>query len=93
MSAVLSQMCFGEEIYSRSIGTLVDVIAETRHELSNYLEIIIEISDRIQRSEAKKDVNDRIPDAQVNPRNKEAIARLRLGCLSKDAKQNACRGC
>ena len=39
---------FREEIYSRSCETLVDVMAETRHELSNYRDFI-EISDWVKR--------------------------------------------
>jgi len=37
---------FREEIYSRVFETRVEVIAETRHELANYRDII-EISERI----------------------------------------------
>jgi len=44
---------FREEIYSRSFETLADVMAKTRHELSNYRDII-EISERIKRPEMKK---------------------------------------
>jgi len=56
---------FREEIYSRSCETLVDVMAETRHKLANYRDII-EISERIKRPEPKKDAKDRTPDAQVS---------------------------
>ena len=45
---------FRKEIYSRSCETFVDVMAETRYELSNYRDIV-EISDRIKRPEVKKD--------------------------------------
>ena len=45
---------FREEIYSSSFETLVDVMAETRHELSNCRDII-EISERIKRPEVKKE--------------------------------------
>ena len=68
-----------EEMYSRSFETLVDIMAKTRHELANYRDII-EISERIKRLELKRDAKDRSTDAQV-PRNKRAIARLRLGRL------------
>jgi len=55
----LKQEVFREEIYSRAFETLVDVMAETRHELANYRDII-EISERIKRPEPKKDAKDRI---------------------------------
>ena len=56
---------FREEIYSRSCKNLVDVMAETKHELSNYRDII-EISDRIKRPEVKKDSKDRMPKASLS---------------------------
>jgi len=49
---------FREEIYSRAFETLVDVMAETRHELANYRDIM-EISERINRSEPRKDSKNR----------------------------------
>jgi hypothetical protein len=52
---------FREEIYARSCESLVDAMAETRNELSNYREFM-EISDRIKRPEVKKDSKDRIPE-------------------------------
>ena len=48
---------FCEEIYSRVFETLVDVMAKTRHELVNYMDII-EISERLKRPEPKKDAKD-----------------------------------
>ena len=56
---------FREEIYSRSCESLVDVMAETRHELSNYRDIMV-ISDRIKRAEVKKDSKDRMPEASIS---------------------------
>ena len=53
---------FREEIYSRSFETLVDVMAETRHELANYCDII-EISERIKRPKVKKV---RKPEAHIS---------------------------
>jgi len=50
-----------EEIYSRAFETQVDLMAETRHELANYRDII-EISERIKRPEPKKDAKDRSAD-------------------------------
>ena len=52
---------FREEIYSRSFETLVDIMAETRHELSNYRDII-EISERIKSPEVNKESKDRMPE-------------------------------
>ena len=49
----LKSEIFREEIYSRAFDTLVDVMAETRHELANYRDIM-EIFQRIQRPEPKK---------------------------------------
>ena len=46
--SVVKPDIFREDIYSRSFEILVDVMAETRHELSNYRDII-EISERIKR--------------------------------------------
>ena len=43
---------FREEIYFRAFETLVDVMAETRHELVNY-RYIMEISERIKRNRGK----------------------------------------
>ena len=56
---------FREEIYARSCESLLDSMAETRNELSNYREIM-EISDRIKRPEVKKDSKDRMPDASIS---------------------------
>ena len=53
VSGLKSEISWGSEIYSRSFVTFVDVMAETRHELSNYRDII-EISERIKRAEVKK---------------------------------------
>ena len=49
----------------KSILTLVDVMSKTRHELANYRDII-EISERIKRSEPKKDAKDRIADDSIS---------------------------
>jgi len=43
----------------------VNVMTETRHELSNYRDII-EISERIKRPEVKKDSKDRMPEASIS---------------------------
>ena len=56
---------FCEEIYSRSCETLVNVMAEIRHELSKNRDIM-EISDRIKRPEVKKDSKDRMPEASLS---------------------------
>jgi len=56
---------FSEEIYARSCESLVDAMAETRNELSNYREIM-EISDRIKRPEVKKDSKDWMPDGAIS---------------------------
>ena len=40
-------------------------MAETRHELSNYRDIL-EISDRIKRPEVRKDSKDRMPEAPIS---------------------------
>ena len=56
---------FREEIYSRAFETLVDVMAEIRHELAKYRDII-EISERIKRPEPKKDAKDRIADGTIS---------------------------
>ena len=56
---------FREEIYSRAFETLVDVMAETRHELANYRDII-EISERIKLPEPKKDAKDRSADGPIS---------------------------
>ena len=56
---------FREEIYSRSCESLVDVLAETRHELANNRDIM-EISDRIKRPEVKKDSKDRMPETTIS---------------------------
>ena len=53
------------EIYSRSCENLVVSIAETKHELSNYRDII-EISDRIKRPKVKKDLKDGMPEASIS---------------------------
>ena len=50
-----------EEIYSRSFETLVDVMAEIRHELANHRDII-EISERIKRLQSK----DRTPETHIS---------------------------
>ena len=56
---------FREEIYSRAFETLVDVMAETRHELANFRDII-ELSERIKRPEPKKDAKDRSADGPIS---------------------------
>ena len=53
---------FRQEIYLRSIDTLVDV---TRHELANYRDII-EISERITCPEVKEESKDRTPEAHTS---------------------------
>ena len=55
---VVSSRRYFEAIYSRSFEILMDVMAETRHELDNYRDFI-EISERIKRPEPKKDAKDR----------------------------------
>ena len=60
----LKQEIFREEIYFLAFKTLVDVMAETRHELANYRDII-EISGRIKLPESKKEAKD-TPDGQVS---------------------------
>ena len=63
--SVLKPDIFCEKIYSRSCESLVDVVVETRHELSKYRDIM-EIFDRIKRPEVKKDSKDRMPDATIS---------------------------
>jgi len=53
----------------------MDVMAEIRHELANYRDMI-EIFERIKRPESKK-------DAKAKALNKGSSARLRLGRLSR----------
>ena len=53
------------EIYSRSFKTLVDVMAESRREFSNYRDII-EISERIKHPEVKKESKDRTLEAHIS---------------------------
>ena len=43
----------------------MDVMAETRHELANYRDII-ETSERIKRPEPKKDAKDRSEDGPIS---------------------------
>ena len=75
---------FREEIYFRAFETLVDVVAETRHELANYRDII-ETSERINRPEPKKDAKDSSADGPISRKQGLGldIARLRLRCLSR----------
>ena len=49
----------------RAFETLVGVMAETRHELENYRDII-EISERIKRPEPNKDAKDRSADGPIS---------------------------
>jgi len=60
---------FLEEMYSRAFETLVDVMAETRHELANYRDFI-KISERIKRPEPKKDAKDRSADGPISRKEK-----------------------
>jgi len=53
------------EVYSRAFETLVDVMADTRHELANYRDII-ELSERIKRPEPKKEAKDRTLDGHIS---------------------------
>ena len=53
---------FHEEIYSRAFETLVDLIAERRHELTSYRDII----ERIKCPEPKKDAKDRSADGPIS---------------------------
>ena len=69
-SGGLKPEVFREEIYYRAFETLVDVMAEIRHELANYRDIM-EISERIKRPEPKKDAKDR----SANGRRKKGICR------------------
>jgi len=55
---------FHEEICSRSFESLVNVMDETRHELSSCRDII-EISQRIKRPKVKKNSKDKNPKAHV----------------------------
>ena len=71
---------FCEEIYSHVFETLVDVMAETRHELANYREFI-EIYERIKRPEPRKTREIGVQMAKF-PGNKGDIARPRQGRLS-----------
>ena len=75
-----SSPIFFEEIYARSCESLVDSMAETRNELSNYREFM-EISDRIKRPEVKKTQKIGWQMHQY-PGNKGPQASLRLGRLS-----------
>ena len=67
---------FHEEIYYRAFEILVDVMAETRHELANYRDII-----EIKRPEPRETRKIGVQMLKC-PRNKGLTARLRLGCLS-----------
>ena len=75
---------FREEIYSRAFETLVDVRAETRHELTNY-EDIIEISERIKRPELKRDAKDRSTDGPTSRKLESYIKTPSGACFVKDA--------
>ena len=76
---------FCKEIYSCAFETLVDVMAETRHELANYWDII-EISERIKRTEPRKDSKDRSADAPI-PRKQGSYSKAPSGAsFGKDAK-------
>ena len=81
---------FREEIYSRSCETLVDVMAETRHELSNYCDII-EISDWVKRRKWKKSLRlgCRKP---LYPGNQGATPRLLLGLLLQKTRNHQMLG-
>ena len=60
----LKPKIFREEIYSRAFETLLDVMAETKHELANYRDIM-EIFERIKRPEPRKDSKDRNADDPI----------------------------
>ena len=60
----LKREIFHEEIYSRAFETLMGVMAETRHELENYRDIM-EMSERIKRPESRKDSKDRSADTPI----------------------------
>ena len=72
---------FREEIYARSCESLVDVMAETRNELSNYRKII-----DIKLPEVKKDSKDRMPEAPVS-RKSGSHTKSHIGAsFAKDSK-------
>ena len=74
----LKPYIFGED-------PLVDVMAETRHELSNYRDII-EISEQIKRPEVKKESKDRTPEVHIS-RKSESYTKAPTGApFAKDSK-------
>ena len=64
-------------------------MAETKHELSNYRDII-EISDRIKRPEVKMDSKDRMK--RQYPGNQGATPRLLLGRLLRKTRNHQMLG-